>query len=181
MLQKTRKLKYLKINKLYINMSLSIDGINLNKNTTIIKPNSADQASTEDIFTTYKNTKTSNDTEVDPKKQEKYWTAAMKTAEYNKEILNAISKYTGCKEYKNFPIEAKNIADKMNNFCNSMSSTQLVSARDSSDIDGEIKKCLQETLNKRNECLEELKEIYEPKEEKKDNKKNILNIFSINK
>lgn len=162
-------------------MSLSINGINLNKNTTTTKSNSVDQISAEDIFTTYKNTKESNDTELDPKKQQKYWSAAMKIGEYNKEIFNVVSKYTGCKEYKNFPIEAKNIADKMNNFCNSMSASQLVSARDSSDIDGEIKKCLQEALNKKNECLEELKEIYEPKEEKKDNKKNVLNFFSFNK
>lgn len=162
-------------------MSLSIDGIKFNKSSAPIKQSNVDKTSTEDIFTTYKNTKGANNTEFDPKKQQKVMNAIAKALPHREAVYRKISQYTGVSEYKDFPIEAKNIANKINDFCNSMFIGKMEQAKNSSDIDAELKNCLQEIAAKSNECLAELKELYEPKEEKNDNKKSFLDLFPFNK
>ena len=121
-----------------------------------------------------KKSNTTNNTEFNSEAFQKYWDAVMQTSQQRDFIYNKISQYTGVSEYKDFPIEAKAIANKINDFCNNMNAGALMQAKDSSDIDNEIKKCLKEVEAMKNECLTELKELYEP-----DKNKETKNSFNL--
>ena len=144
---------------------------NILRNACFVNPNTGTES---DVFTTAKNNRKET-TQVDPKKEEeknnKYWEAAMNIADCRNVIYNKISKYTGISEYNDFPPEAKAIADKINDFCNGITSGKLAQSKNSDDIDSEIKKCMEEVKAKQQECLEELKQLYESKLTAKADKK----------
>lgn len=117
------------------------------------------------IFGVKKSNRTNN-TEFNSEANQKYWDAVIQASQQRDIIYNQISQYTGISEYKDFPIEAKAIANKMNDFCNNMSAGALAQAKDSADIDAELKKCLKEVEAMKNECLTELKDLYEPDKNK---------------
>jgi copper chaperone CopZ len=143
---------------------------NIFRNACFVNPNTDNNT---DIFTIAKNNRdetTQVDTKKETEKNNKYWEAAMNIADCRNAVYNQISKYTGISEYNDFPPEAKAIADKINDFCNGMTAGKLAQAKNSDDIDSEIKKCIEEVKAKQQECLEELKQLYEAKNSSKTDK-----------
>lgn len=145
------------------------------KNACLINPNSNKTDCYTDVFTQAKNAQTQN--QPDKKAIEnnnKYWEAAMNIVNQTKPLYEIVESITNLELQQ----KARVIADSFNDFCNSMTAGKLAQAKNSSNIDDEIKKCVEEAKAKQEECLQELKQLYE--QENSEDKTEANNPFAKN-
>lgn len=158
-------------------MTLKVNNLSLYDNTQKTSSINEQKNIDKDIFTMYKETqKADNSKSIEA--NQKYWDAAMKIGDANTQVYKEVERLTGINDYKNLPIEAKNIYDKMNNYCNNMTTGELKSAMSSDDIENAIKKILNDVNNYKKDCLSELHTLYN-KDNK--NKNNLTNTESLSK